>query len=81
MRMTPAEHPSPRGFKIIDSVNYAKAISDGPTCVILHTIPGKGVDFMEGDYTWHGRPPNAEQAKLALKELRTLEGRITGEFE
>lgn len=67
--------------QIIDAVNYAKAISDGPTCVIMHTIPGKGVEFMEGDYTWHGKTPNVEQTKLALKELRSLEGKITGEFE
>lgn len=67
--------------QIIDAVNYAKAVSDRPTCVILHTIPGKGVEFMEGDYTWHGKPPNEKEAKLALKELRSLEGKITGEFE
>jgi len=67
--------------QIIDAVNYAKAISDRPTCVILHTIPGKGVEFMEGDYKWHGKTPNKEEARLALRELRSLEGKITGEWE
>jgi transketolase len=33
------------------------------------TVPGKGVSFMEGDYTWHGKPPNAQQADEALREL------------
>jgi transketolase len=49
--------------------------------IIAHTIPGKGVSFMENDYTWHGKPPNDEEAKKALKELRTLQGRIRGEHE
>jgi len=34
---------------------------------------------MEYDYHWHGTPPNHEQAKEALRELRTLRGRITHE--
>ena len=45
------------------------------------TIPGKGVDFMEYDYHWHGSPPSSEQAKEALKKLRTLNGRIRSEHE
>jgi transketolase len=40
---------------------------------------GKGVDFMEGDYKWHGNPPNKEQAAKALEELRTLRGQIEKE--
>jgi transketolase len=55
----------------------ARAISNKPSVVITHTIPGKGVDFMEYDYKWHGMPPNSEQAKVALKKLRTLDGKIT----
>lgn len=64
-----------------DAVSMAKAISNRPSVVIAHTIPGKGVDFMEYDYKWHGMPPNAEQAKAALKKLRTLDGKIKGEHE
>ena len=64
---------------IIDAVSQAKAITNRPTLVIAHTIPGKGVDFMEYNYKWHGIPPNAEQAKEALDDLRTLGGRITHE--
>jgi transketolase len=36
---------------------------------------------MEGDYKWHGTPPNKEQAKVALDELRTLRGRIESEHQ
>lgn len=64
---------------ILDAVGMAKAISNRPSVIITHTIPGKGVDFMEYDYRWHGMPPNHEQAKEALKDLRSLRGKITHE--
>jgi transketolase len=64
---------------IIDAASQARAITNRPTVVIAHTIPGKGVDFMEYNYKWHGIPPNAEQAKEALHDLRTLGGKITHE--
>lgn len=66
---------------IIDACNMAKAVENKPVMVIAHTIPGKGVDFMEYDFTWHGKPPDHEQAKKALHELRTLGGKIKGEHE
>lgn len=75
----------------VDAVNEARAISERPTVIIAHTIPGKGVEFMEGDYRWHGNPPDianvpgsppkGEQAKEALKELRTLQGKIRSEHQ
>ncbi len=61
---------------LVDSVNEAKAVHQKPTVIIAHTIPGKGVDFMENKFEWHGIPPNADQAKQALDELRTLQGKI-----
>ncbi len=64
---------------VVDTLTMAKAITDKPVAIIAYTIPGKGVDFMENDYHWHGVPPNHEQAKLALKELRSLKGKISGE--
>ena len=66
---------------IIGAINEAKAIYEKPVLIICHTIPGKGVDFMEFDFKWHGMPPNAEQAKEALNQLRTLGGKIKGEHE
>ncbi|MBI2196360.1 transketolase [Candidatus Daviesbacteria bacterium] len=67
--------------EIIDAFNGAKAIFEKPTLIIAHTIPGKGVDFMEGKFEWHGKPPNKEEAKLALHELRTLQGKIKSEHQ
>lgn len=64
---------------IIDAASEGRAISYRPTLIIAHTIPGKGVNFMEYNYKWHGMPPNAEQAKEALKDLRSLGGKITHE--
>jgi len=67
--------------EIIDAVNHAKAVFEKPTVIIAHTIPGKGVSFMEKMPEWHGKPPKPEEAKKALHELRTLGGRIRGEHE
>ena len=64
---------------IIDAASQGRAVSNRPTVIIAHTIPGKGVDFMEYDYKWHGMPPNSEQAAQALQKLRTLDGKITHE--
>lgn len=64
---------------VIDAASMARAITNRPSVIIAHTIPGKGVDFMEYDYKWHGVAPNSEQAKEALNKLRTLDGKITFE--
>jgi transketolase len=67
--------------QIIGAFNTARAIVEKPTVIIAHTIPGKGVDFMEYDFHWHGKPPDAEEAKKALHELRTLGGKIRSEHQ
>jgi transketolase len=66
---------------IIDACSMARAIVEKPVCILAHTIPGKGVEFMEYDYHWHGAPPDSEQAKLALKKLRSLDGKISGDHD
>jgi transketolase len=67
--------------QIIDAANQARAVAENPTVVICHTIPGKGVGFMENRFEWHGKPPTADEAKVALAELRTLAGSIHSEHE
>ena len=67
--------------EIIAAVAEAHAIHEKPTVIIAHTIPGKGVDFMENDYLWHSKPFKAGEAEKALDELRTLRGKITSEHE
>lgn len=66
---------------VVDAAAMARAITNQPSVIIAHTIPGKGVDFMEYDYRWHGMPPNSEQAKEALQKLRTLDGKIRSEHQ
>lgn len=66
---------------VIDACAMGRAIVEKPVMIIAHTIPGKGVDFMEYDFHWHGMPPNHEQAKAALHQLRTLDGKIRSEHE
>jgi transketolase len=64
---------------ILDAVGMAKAITNRPSVVITHTIPGKGIDFMEYNYRYHGYFLNKTDAKNALDDLRTLRGKITHE--
>jgi transketolase len=67
--------------EIVGAVEAAKAIFEKPSIIIAHTIPGKGVKEFERDFHWHGKPPNKEQAEMALAELHTLGGRIGTEHE
>ncbi len=62
--------------EIINAVRTAKSVADKPTVIIAHTIPGKGVSFMENKFEWHGKPPNKEEAKLALAELEEIGKRV-----
>lgn len=66
---------------VIDACAMARAITEKPVMILADTVPGKGVDFMEYDFHWHGTPPNHEQAKAALHELRTLAGKIRSEAD
>ncbi len=75
---------------IVQAVGEAHSVFDRPSIIIANTIPGKGVSFMERKYEWHGVPPGKGpedvvprefQSKKALKELRTLQGKITSENE
>lgn len=55
--------------EIIKAFEVAKNVKDKPTCIIAKTIKGKGVSFMENKAEWHGKAPNEEQYKIAIKEL------------
>lgn len=67
--------------QFVDACEEAKAIYEKPTVIIAHTIPGRGVSFMEKKFEWHGIPPKPEEAEVALRELRTLGGKIKSEHE
>ena len=68
-----------------DAIGQAQAVFAKPTVIIAHTVPGKGVDFIERDFKWHGAPPGDgpenmvkknEQGEEALKQLKVLGSKI-----
>ena len=75
----------------VDAIREARSVFEKPTAIIAHTTPGKGVDFMENRFEWHGMPPDTQdvkgappkgqQTKKALDELRTLQGKIVSEHQ
>lgn len=62
----------------VDAIEEAKAIQEKPTVIIANTIASKGVTAIEGDYTWHGKPPSKEEGEAFLKELRAREDELVG---
>jgi len=54
----------------IDGVLAELPLENGrPSCIVAHTVKGKGVSFMENQLAWHYKSPNAEQLRQALAEL------------
>ena len=62
--------------EILKAYQTAKETKGKPIMILANTVPGKGVSFMEGDYKWHGNPPNKEQAEKALQELAAERAQI-----
>ena len=56
--------------QIEDAFNKARATKGVPTAIIMKTLKGKGVSFMEDQAGWHGKAPNDEQYEQAMGELR-----------
>jgi len=54
---------------VLAALHQAKGHAAGPTCIIAHTVKGKGVTFMENNNEFHGKAPNAEQLQVALSQL------------
>ena len=52
-----------------EAIHKAKQQGERPSMIVLNTVKGKGVSFMENQVGWHGKAPNAEQREQALKEL------------
>lgn len=56
--------------EIIEAFEWAISTDLGPKVIVANTILGKGVDFMENNYHWHGKAPKKEEAEMAIKQLR-----------
>ncbi len=75
--------------EILQACEDAKAVYGKPTMIIANTIPGKGVNYMENRFEWHGAPPDGmdisgaptkgDQAKEALKQLEEIEKKLKNE--
>jgi len=58
--------------EVISACKMAKSITQRPTAIIAHTIPGEGIEFMENNYQWHGKVPSKKEAIAAKEELRSI---------
>ena len=56
--------------QLLAAFDEAKKVKGRPTCVVAHTIKGKGVSFMENNPEFHGRAADAEELRQALEELK-----------
>lgn len=51
----------------------AKETKGMPTCIVMHSVKGKGVSFMENVCDWHGKAPNDEEFAVAMADLDKIE--------
>ena len=54
------------------ALKRAKDVTDKPTAIIMHTVKGKGVSFMENNAGWHGKAPNDEEYEIAMADLNKI---------
>ena len=62
--------------QIRNAFNNAKETKGMPTCIILHTVKGKGVSFMENNADWHGKAPNDEEYATAMADLAKIDAEL-----
>ncbi len=55
--------------QILAALAEARRFTEGPTAIVARTVKGKGVSFMEGQHSWHGKAPSKAEAEKALTEL------------
>ena len=56
--------------EIVDALEWAAGIDDGPCAIVAHTVKGKGVSFMENNPSFHGKAPTDDEFVIAMEELR-----------
>ena len=54
--------------QVVEALDWADQVTGGPACIVMHTVKGKGVSFMEHP-SWHCKVPTEEEYKIAMKEL------------
>lgn len=64
--------------QILAALKEARETKGQPTAIIMATVKGKGISFMEGQAGWHGKAPNAEQFAQAKSELEAKIAELEG---
>ena len=65
--------------QIRSAFRNARETKGMPTCIILHSIKGKGVSFMENNADWHGKAPNDEEYAVAMADLAKIDEELAKE--
>lgn len=58
--------------QIRSALAEAKEMKGRPTCIVMHSVKGKGVSFMENNVDWHGKAPNDEEYAVAMADLEKI---------
>jgi len=61
------------------ALNHAKTVKGKPSAIVMHTVKGKGVSFMENEAGWHGKGPNDAECETAMNELRAALAELEAE--
>lgn len=61
---------------IIQATRYAEAVTNKPSCILMHTVKAGGVPFMAGDNSWHKRVPTRDEFERAVASLDEMDGRL-----
>jgi len=54
------------------AMNEAKTVKGQPTAIVMKTVKGKDVSYMENQASWHGKAPNDEEYEIAMNELKAI---------
>lgn len=64
-----------------EAFKIARETKGMPTAIVINTIKGKGVSFMEDNVSWHGKAPNEEEYKIAMADLEKISEALEKEVE
>lgn len=67
--------------KLRAAFQEARQTKGAPTCIVLHSLKGKGVSFMEGSVDWHGKAPNDAEYEVAMADLEKIGEELAKEAE
>lgn len=67
--------------QIRSALKEARETKGTPTAIVMHSLKGKGVSFMEGSVDWHGKAPNDEEYAAAMADLEKIAEKLAGQEE